>query len=124
MHGGELLLGAGNGCLESFDLAEPALVACLGESGVEVLEDLLEAVHLGGVGPEERAADAGVFMLAGGSVGSAADTELDLAALEVAKELVPFGVGRFRYSWLGRSTRRRAMKARWWSMTSWSYTAT
>lgn len=37
----------------------------LGESGVEVLEDLLEAVHLGGVGPEERAADAGVFMLAG-----------------------------------------------------------
>jgi hypothetical protein len=68
LHGGQLLFGAGDGGLESLGFAEPSLVVCLGESGVEVVEDLMEAVPLGGVGPEERAADAGVFVFAGGAV--------------------------------------------------------
>ena len=49
---------------------------------------------LGGGRAQQRAADAAVLVDAGGAVGAAAVAEGDLAALEVAEELVPFGVGR------------------------------
>ena len=94
-HGGELLFGGGDCHLESFDFAEPPLIASLGEAGVEVLEDLLEATRLGRVRAEERAAEAGVFVFARGAVGPAADPEFDLASLEMPEELFPFGIGRF-----------------------------
>ena len=48
---------------------------------------------LGGVGAQQRAAQAGVLVDAGGVVGTAAVAEGDFAALEVAGELGPFGVG-------------------------------
>ena len=42
---------------------------------------------------EHRAADAGVFVAAGGAVGTGAGAELELAGVEVLLELAPFGVG-------------------------------
>jgi len=48
---------------------------------------------LGGVGAQQRAAQAGVLVDAGGVVGTAAVAEGDFAALEVAGEFGPFGVG-------------------------------
>jgi len=56
----EFLLGAGEADLESFDLAGPAFALGFGDPGGEVVADLGEAVALGGVGPEHRAADAGL----------------------------------------------------------------
>lgn len=94
-HRCELLVGGADADFESFDLAVPALLMGLSEAGVQVGEDLLEAVLLGWVGSEHGAADARVFVLAGGAVGAAADSELDLASLEVAHEVVPLSVGGF-----------------------------
>ena len=48
---------------------------------------------LGRVGAQQGAAQAGVFVDAGGGVGAAAGAEGDLAAFEVAEELLPFVVG-------------------------------
>lgn len=50
-------------------------------------------VTLGGVRPEHRAADAGVFVNAGGAERAAACSDGDFAPLEVAEELLPFLVG-------------------------------
>ena len=113
-----LSFGAGEADLESFDLAEPAFAFGFGDAGGEVVADLDQAVALGGVGPEHRAADAGVFVDAGGAERAAAGADGDLAAFEVAEELLPFLVGGTRYSSLGRSARRRARNARWAWMAS------
>ena len=48
---------------------------------------------LGGVGPEHGAAEAGVLVDAGGGERAAAGAGGDLAAFEVAEELLPFVVG-------------------------------
>ena len=88
-----LALGAGEADLESFDLAEPALGFGFGDAGDEVVADLVQAGPGGGVGAQQRAAQAAVFVDAGGVVGAAAVAEGDLAAFEVAEELVPFLVG-------------------------------
>jgi hypothetical protein len=64
-----------------------------GDAGNEVVADLGDAGPLGGVGPEHGAAEAGVLVDAGGGERPAAETGGYLAALEVAEELFPFGVG-------------------------------
>jgi hypothetical protein len=51
---GELVLGAGEADLESFDLAEPALALGFSYAGCQVVADLNEPTALGGVGPERR----------------------------------------------------------------------
>jgi hypothetical protein len=61
--GGQVGLGefAGGGVeadAESFGFAGPAFAFCFGDAGQEVVADFLEAVALGGVDAEERAADA------------------------------------------------------------------
>ena len=86
---------------------------------MQVVADLDQPVALGGVGAQQRAAQAGVFVDAGGGVGAAAGAQGDLAAFEVAEELLPFlRRSGCRYSSLGRSARRRAMNARCPLMTS------
>jgi hypothetical protein len=65
--------------LESFDFAEPAVAASFAGAFAEVLDDLDEAAPLAGDDLEDRAADAGVFVFAGGSVGAAAGAEGDRA---------------------------------------------
>ena len=51
------------------------------------------AVSLGRVGPQQRATDTSMFMDAGRSERAPAGADGDLAALEVAEEFLPFGVG-------------------------------
>jgi hypothetical protein len=89
----ELLFGAGEADFDALDLAEPALLLGLGEPSLEVLGDLDESVDLFRVRSQDGAADAGVFVLAGGSVGAAADAKFDLAFFEMGEELGPLLVG-------------------------------
>ena len=91
---GELVVRGGEADLESFGFAGPAFAFGLGDAGEEVVADVFQAAPLGGVDPQERAPDAAVLMDAAGGVCPAAVAERDPAALEVAEELVPFGVGR------------------------------
>jgi len=90
----ELFLGSSEAEAESFDFTEPPFAFGFGDAGGEVLADLGQAGPLGGVGPEHRAADAGVFMDAGGAERSSAGSGGNLAPFEVTKKLLPFGVGR------------------------------
>jgi len=90
---GELVLGAREADLGSFDLAGLALAAGFGDPGGQVAADLHEAVTLGGVGPEHGAAAAGVLVDAGSSERPAAGADGYLAAFEVAEELGPFLLG-------------------------------
>ncbi|MGY0065840.1 hypothetical protein ACWZEH_03140 [Streptomyces sp. QTS137] len=53
----ELLLGASQADLETFDLAEPAFPLSFGDSGDQVVADLGKPCPLGRVRPEERASD-------------------------------------------------------------------
>jgi hypothetical protein len=92
-HPVEFLIGGGDADLEAFDLARPAACVRFFEAGEEVGVDLGEPAVLAGIGSEEGAAEAGVFVDAWGCVGAAADPELDFAFLEVGEELVPFFVG-------------------------------
>ena len=91
---GEFAGGGVEADAESFGFAGPAFTFGFGDAGQEVVADLLEAVPLGGVDAEERASDAGVLVDAGGGTCASAVAECDAAALEVAEELFPFGVGR------------------------------
>jgi len=59
---GEFLAGAGEADLEAVDLAEPALLAGFGDAGVQVVADLDQPWALCGVGAQQRAAQAGVFV--------------------------------------------------------------
>ena len=86
----EFVFGASQADLKPFDLAEPAFTFGLGDAGVEVVADLQQPVLLVGVRPKERAPDAGVFVHASAGEGSATGADGDLAALEVAEELLPF----------------------------------
>ena len=94
VHLGELVPGAGEADLQSLGLAEPAGRFGLSDAGGQVAADLSEAGTLGGVGAQQRAAQAGVLVDARGVVGAAAVAEGDLAALEVAEEIGPFLIGR------------------------------
>ena len=75
--------------VESFGLAGPALLLGLGDA----VADAGEAGPLGWVGPQKGTPDAAVLVDAAGPVGAAAIAERDPAALEMAEELLPFGVG-------------------------------
>jgi hypothetical protein len=90
---GELVFGAGEADFEAFGFAEPAFVFGFGDAGDEVVADLGDAGTLGGVWPVQGAAQAGVLVDAWGVECSAAGAGGDLAALEVAEEFGPFGVG-------------------------------
>jgi hypothetical protein len=59
-HSGELVFGGGDADFDAFDLADPAAFVGFGEALAEVGDDLFESAPLGWVGPEHRAADAGV----------------------------------------------------------------
>src|SRR5215472_13698999 len=78
---------------EAFDLAGPAFAFGFADAVEQVGAHVGEPAALGGVGPQERAAQAGVLVDAGGSVGAAAGPVGDFAPLEVAEELVPLLVG-------------------------------
>ena len=54
----------------------------------EVVSDLDEAETLAGFGPQHRAADTRVLVLTRGSVGTPTGADGQLAALEVAEELL------------------------------------
>ncbi len=58
IHLGELVPGAGQADLQSFGLAEPAGRFGLGDTGGQVAADLSKARPLGGVGAQQRAAQA------------------------------------------------------------------
>ncbi|MFF9788529.1 hypothetical protein [Streptomyces nigrescens] len=68
----ELLLGASQADLETFDLAEPAFRLGFGDSGDQAVADLGKPCSLGGVRSEERASDARVLMNAWGPDGACA----------------------------------------------------
>jgi hypothetical protein len=90
---GEFGAGSGEADLEAFDFAEPSFAAGFFDPGQQVLADIEEALALGWVGAQQRAAQAGVLVDAGGGVGATAGAEGDLAMLEVAEKLLPFCVG-------------------------------
>jgi hypothetical protein len=71
----EHFLCAGEAGLQSFDLAEPVVLFGFGDAGVKVGDDLSKPVSLIRVGPEQRASQASVFVVAIGSVGAAAAAE-------------------------------------------------
>ncbi|GAA0920789.1 hypothetical protein GCM10009576_024930 [Streptomyces rhizosphaericus] len=60
----ELLFGASQADLETFDLAEPAFRLGLGNSGDQVVADLGKPCPLGWIRPEERASDTSLTELA------------------------------------------------------------
>lgn len=71
----------------------PTFPLGFGDTGQEVVADLHEA---GRAGPDPAPgghSGAGVFMDARGAVGAGAGTDGELAAFEVAEEVLPLGVG-------------------------------
>ncbi|MET9074703.1 hypothetical protein [Streptomyces sp. NPDC004232] len=60
----ELLLGADEADLETFDLAEPAFCLGFGDSGDQVVADLGKPCPLGRVRSQERTSDASISELA------------------------------------------------------------
>ena len=93
VHLGEFGVRAGEADLEALGLAVPAVGFGFGDAGEQVVADLFQPCAGGRVRAQQRAAQAAVFVDAGGVVGAAAVADGDLAALEVADELGPFGVG-------------------------------
>jgi hypothetical protein len=57
---GELVVGAGEADLETFDLAVPAFAFGLGDAGKQVFADLFQPCSLRWVWPRERTSDAGL----------------------------------------------------------------
>lgn len=53
---GEFVLGGGEADFKSFDLTEPALLFSFGDADEKVVADLADAVALGGVDAQQRAA--------------------------------------------------------------------
>ncbi|MBO3743875.1 hypothetical protein [Actinoplanes flavus] len=62
----QLVVGAGEADVHSFDFAEPTFAFGFGDAGDEVVADLGESVVLCGVGPEHRAAAACMFVACAG----------------------------------------------------------
>ncbi|MCX5318001.1 hypothetical protein [Streptomyces sp. NBC_00154] len=91
---GEFLLSSGQADLESFDFAEPALSFGLGDAVEQVVAGLHDAVALVWIRAKEAASEAAVLVDAAGPVGASAVAQGDLAVFEVAKELIPFLIGR------------------------------
>ena len=77
------------------DFTEPAVEFGFFDAFGEVRDDFNDAFTLFGVDSQHWASDAGVFMLTGRSIGSAAGAQFEFAFVEVLAELGPFFVGRF-----------------------------
>jgi hypothetical protein len=90
---GALVPQEAKGEVDAFQLAEPTLGLGAGPPGEQVDLQFLEPGQHLGVDAQHRAADAGVFVLAGGAVGAAAGAQFDLALVEVLLELVPLPAG-------------------------------
>jgi hypothetical protein len=58
VHGLQFLPGGGDADFQPGDLPAPALLAGLGEAGAQAGQDVLQALPLGGIGAQGRAADA------------------------------------------------------------------
>jgi hypothetical protein len=71
VHLGEFLPGGGEADLQALGVTGPALAACFVDAGGQVVADLGQPRVLGGVGAQQRAADAGVLVDAGSGVGAA-----------------------------------------------------
>jgi hypothetical protein len=74
------------GQVDAHDFTEPAFVLRSAPARLEVVFDLVEARHHFRINGEHGASQAGVLVLAGGSVGTGASSELDLALVEVFLE--------------------------------------
>jgi hypothetical protein len=72
----------GQGEVQALDLAVPAFLPGGVAAGGQVGLDLVEPGHHPGVDVQDGAADAGVLVLAGGAVGTAAGADLDFALIE------------------------------------------
>jgi hypothetical protein len=57
---GEFGAGSGEADLEAFDFAEPSFAAGFFDTGQQIVADIEEALALGWVGAQERAAQAGL----------------------------------------------------------------
>ena len=80
VHLAEFVAGAGEADFESFGFAEPVVLLGFGDAVVQVGADGLQAGSLGGVGAQQRAAQAGVLVDAGGAERPAAGAGGDFAA--------------------------------------------
>src|SRR6266550_3796873 len=98
---GELGSGGVEADVKSLDLAEPPVVAGLGDAVCEVADDRDEAWPLLRVDAQHGTADAGVLVFAGAAVGPSAGAQFQLAQLEVFVELAPLVVGGFAVLGLG-----------------------
>ncbi|MEU7599023.1 hypothetical protein AB0B79_39425 [Streptomyces sp. NPDC039022] len=87
---GDLVLGGGEAGGRPFDFAEPSLAFGFVDPVFEVVTDLFQAGFLLQGDDQDRAADAGVFVDAVGSVGPPALAQRLLPPLEVGQELLPF----------------------------------
>jgi hypothetical protein len=109
---GELVVGGGEADLEPFGFAGPALAFGFGDAGGQVAADVLQPLFLGGVNPEEGTPDECSWM----QLDPQARPQSPRASRRRSKwprnssHSESLGV---RYSSLGRSSRRRAMNARW-----------
>ena len=90
---GELVARSAEADLQPFDLPHPALAACFIDPGVQVVPDLDQPGALSRIGAQQGTAEAGVLVDAGCGEGSAACPERNFPSLEMAEELLPFGVG-------------------------------
>jgi len=90
---GQFRFGCGEADFQSLDFTEPAFTFGFVDAGLQVLQDLQQAIALGGVRAQQRATDACVLVDAVGSIGAATVAKGDLALFEVAEELLPFFVG-------------------------------
>jgi hypothetical protein len=90
---GELGVGGGEADAQALGFPGPAFAFGFGDAVGQIAADLLKPGALGRVRAQERAPDAAVLMLAACSPGTPAVAQGNPAALEVAEELVPFGVG-------------------------------
>src|SRR5581483_10601187 len=91
---GQLVVRGGEADLQALGFAGPAFPPGLADAGGQVVADFFQPRALGRVISEERAPDTAVFMDAAGAVCAPAVTEGEPAALEVAEEFFPFGIGR------------------------------
>lgn len=90
---GELVVGASETDLESFDFTEPAFMFGFGDARGQVVADLGDTGPLSGIRPVHAAPQAAVLVNASGSEGAPANPSGYLAALEMTEEFLPFFIG-------------------------------
>jgi len=83
----------GEGKVDALDFTEPCLLLGAASSGQQIGLDLVEAGQHLGVDAEHGAAQTRMFMLARGSIRTAAAAQFDFALVEVFLEPEPLGFG-------------------------------